>query len=174
MNGVFINLTDKDIIIKSEERSVVILANVDLVTPIRQIIKTNGPLSGIISTQLADNDIHYLQATHWFNTNYNKILRSEQNIMLSVPLVSPYIKYPFTQSQIDKINSISNGRTRLLILTKEDAEYWSSGNFKECPFRNYRLFTNIEDSLVEYPIPSTYLDAVVGSMSAITKKIGFN
>jgi hypothetical protein len=83
--------------------------------------------------------------------------------MITVPMISPYVKYPFTKDQIEKINSISNGRPRLLILTKQDAEYWSSGSF-ENPFRNYRLFSYIDEGLVEYPIPKTYLDVVVYSV----------
>jgi len=89
-----------------------------------------------------------------------------------VTLQSPYIKYPFTQEQVDKINEISRGRTRLFLLTDEDAKYWSSGNFKENPFRNYRLFVVENKKLKEYPIPTTYLDTVVGTMSLLSKKIG--
>jgi len=161
MDGVFINLTNEDITINDKSVSITIPCNKDLVTPIRQIIKTDATLSGIISTQLADNDIHNLQATKWFNTAYNKIQRAERNVIMTVPMISPYIKYPFTKDQIEKINNISNGRPRLLILTKQDVEYWSSGSFESNPFRNYRLFTHIDGNLVEYPIPKTYLDFVV-------------
>ncbi len=106
-----------------------------------------------------------------FNTVYNKIMRTEQNApVINVELVCPYYKYPFTKEQIDKINSISNGRTRLFIMSKEDAEFWSSGNF-DCPFRNYRIFVSTEsNSLIEYPIPKTYLDVVTGSLGTVARK----
>ncbi len=173
MDGVFINITDKDITIKTGDKPIHILSNADLVTPIRRPIKTNVSLSGIISVALKDDDIYTIQSTQMFNTVYNKIIRTEQNApVIKVELICPYYKYPFTKEQIDKINSISNGRTRLFIMTKEDAEFWSSGNFKENPFRNYRIFTVEGDITTEYPIPSTYLDIISSSISSVTKKFG--
>jgi len=174
MDGVFINLTDKDVTIKINDTLETIPANEDLLTPIRPVIKTEHLVSGIISSPLSDIDIHYLQSTNLFSTAH-KITRAEKNIMINVPLVSPYIKYGFEKNQIEKINNISIGRNRLFILTQEDAEYWSSGQF-ENPFRHYRLFANIDNHLVEYPIPKTYYDVVVNSvgstMTNLTKKIG--
>lgn len=173
MDGVFINLLNYDVNIKHSEGNIIVPGNPDLQTPVKQILKIHNKISATINVPLGENDIHYLQATKWFNTNYNKINRSEQSIMIDVPLINPFVKYPFTQEQIDKINEISNGRTRLLIMSKEEAKYWSNGNF-ECPFRNYRLFVPDEknESLVEYPIPKTYLDSVVKTLGTITKKIG--
>jgi hypothetical protein len=164
MDGVFINLTNEDVSLIIDNQTIVIPANPDLITPIKHIIKTTLPLSGIVSSPLASNDIHYLQNAGWYNSTYNKINRTEQNILINISMVSSYVKYPFTNEQIDKINYIANGRLRLLILTKDDAEYWSSGKFESNPFRNYRLFTNTLDGLVEYPIPKTYLDAVYNSV----------
>ncbi len=126
-------------------------------------------MSGIISTELNDEDIRNIQSAHMFNTVYTKITRSEQNAMLvPIEMVNPYIKYPFSDLQIEKINKISGGRTRLLIMSKEDAEFWSSGNF-DCPFRNYRLFTILNKKLIEYPVPKTYKDTAI---TMIKKFIG--
>lgn len=167
MDGVFINLISEDVTINTGDKSVTIVSNTDLVTPVRKSINTNTSVSGIISVALKDEEIYTLQSAQMFNTVYNKIVRTEQMApVIKVELVCPYFKYPFTKEQIDKINSISNGRTRLFIMTKEDAEFWSSGNFKENPFRNYRIFTVNENILTEYPIPITYLDM-------ISKKLGF-
>lgn len=166
MDGVFINLTDEDVNLNGK----IIPANVDLVTPIRSPILKSNIVNGIISTPLNETDIHYLQGTHWINTVYNKITRSEEEIRLTASIVSPYIKYPFTKEQIDKINCISNGRTRLFILTKKDAIFWSDGKF-ECPFRNYRLFSYEDGNLVEYQIPKTYLDSIVEGVRAVAHKI---
>jgi len=105
---------------------------------------------------------------------YKKISHSDQNVIVSASLLSPYIKYSFSKNQIDKINYLAKGRTRLLILLKEDAEFLSQGHFEETfPFRNYRLFTVIDNKLIEYPIPKTYLDTVVDSIGFISKKFGF-
>jgi len=169
MNGVFINMTEDDIVITlDDDKRVTIPGNKDLVTPIKQRIKTDNALSGIVSTPLTDTDIHNLLATKWINSTYTKIERAEQEVIITVPLISPYVKYPFTKEQIEKINNISNGRTRLLLLTKEDAEYWSGGEF-DCPFRNYRLFISEGESLLEYPIPKTYLDLVVSSVKGLMR-----
>jgi hypothetical protein len=174
MDGVFINLTNKNVEIKVEDKIVVIPANPDLVTPIKEIITVNNIVNGISSTPLKLLDIHYLKGTNWVNTVYNKITRSEEDLNITVASISPYEKYPFTKEQIDKINKISNGRTRLLILTKEDAIYWSNGKF-ECPFRNYRLFTSDDNNcLLEYPIPKTYLDLVVDGVKNIKSIINKN
>ncbi len=174
MDGVFINLISEDVIINTGDKSVTIVSNTELVTPVRKSIKTNTSVSGIISVALKDEEIYTLQSAQMFNTIYNKIVRTEQTApVIKVELVCPYFKYPFTKEQIDKINSISNGRTRLFIMTKEDAEFWSSGNFKENPFRNYRIFTVNENILTEYPIPTTYLDMISSSMSSVSKKFGF-
>ncbi len=170
MDGVFINLTDSDIIIKDKTRNFCIKGNKDLVTPVKELVQTESLVSGIVSTPLADEDVHTIQSAKMFNTVYNKIERAEQNaLMVHVVINSPYIKYPFTEYQIEQINKISSKRTRLFLLTKQDAEVWSSGNF-ECPFRNYRLLiSGTEGSLIEYPIPKTYLDSV---LSGIKKMIG--
>jgi hypothetical protein len=168
MDGVFINLTEIDITIKDKTRIFCIRGNKDLVTPIKDLIQTESLISGIVSTPLADEDVHTIQSTQMFNTVYNKIERAEQNaLMVQVTINSPYIKYPFTEHQIEKINKISTKRTRLFLLSEKDAEVWSSGNF-ECPFRNYRLFvSNPEGSLIEYPIPKTYLDSVLSGFKKI-------
>lgn len=163
MDGVFINLTKDEAVITSGESVLRVGPNVDLVTPVREEIRTSVTVSGTVSVPLDDCDIHYLQATSWFNTSYNKVLRSEKSVCVESVIVSPYIKYPFTQDQIDKINLISNNRTRLFILSKNEAIVWSQGGF-DCPFRNYRLFSVCDGLLHEYPIPKTYLDVVVASM----------
>jgi hypothetical protein len=174
MDGVFINLTGEDVTINTGDKSVTIVSNTDLVTPIRKSIKTHTSVSGITSLALKDEEIYTLQSAQMFNTIYNKIIRTEQTApLIKVELICPYFKYSFTQEQIDKINSISNGRTRLLIMTRDDAEFWSSGNFKENPFRNYRIFTVDENILTEYPIPTTYLDMISSSVSSVSKKFGF-
>jgi hypothetical protein len=170
MDGVFINISNKDVVIyhDGKEFTIKILKNIDLLTPVREIIKTNNTLSGIISTALATEDIHTIQSTQMFNTVYATITRSEQNIqMIPVTFINPYIKYPFTDPQIEKINNIANGRTRLLIMSKEDAEFWSNGNF-ECPFRKYRILVSSDNSLIEYPIPKTYRDSAVNLIKKIT------
>jgi hypothetical protein len=172
MDGVFINLSDTDITLKdsSKNKEFIIKCNYDLLTPTRNTVNTKNMLSGIISTQLSDDDIHTIQSKQLFNTVYNKITRSEQNMTIDIIYSSPYIKYSFTKDQIEKINSISNGRTRLLILSQEDVEYWSSGNFQS-PFNNYRLFTNTYAGLIEYPVPKSYKDIVSDSLGTIVKKL---
>lgn len=169
MDGVFINLTDTDVTIITKYKSIVIEANPDLITPIIEQKYTKNDINGIISTSLSENDIKYLHGTNWISTLYNKITRSEEKIVTTAQMINPYVKYPFTKEQIDKINKISNKRTRLFILTKEDAEYWSSGKF-ECPFRNYRLFTVNDNTLYEYAIPKTYLDSFVESIKNISDR----
>jgi hypothetical protein len=171
MDGVFINLTNKDVELVLDDKHITIPANPDLVTPVREIVLTENNVVGILSTPLKEDDVRYLQGTNWINTVYNKMTRSEEEVKLTVSLVSPYVKYPFTKDQIEKINHISNKRTRLLIVTKEDAQYWSDGKF-ECPFRNYRLFVCSSGILIEYPIPKTYLDAVVESAKNLGSKLG--
>lgn len=161
MDGVFINLTDKDIELAGNDKIILIPANPDLITPIKDVVFTDNMVNGILSTPLNEDDVRYLHGTNWINTLYNKITRSEEEVGISVSLVSPYVKYSFTKEQIDKINKISNKRTRLLILTKDDAQYWSDGKFESNPFRNYRLFVNDNGKLIEYPIPKTYLDFFV-------------
>jgi hypothetical protein len=170
MDGVFINLTSEDIELCIENKVVIIPANPDLVTPIKDLIFTNVVVNGILSTPLKESDIHVLRGSNWINTIYNQITTREDNIQLNVSAISPYIKYPFTKEQIAKIDKISNGRTRLLILSKEDVEYWSDGKF-ECPFRNYRLFICSNKSLLEYPIPKTYLDIVVEGVKSFSDKL---
>lgn len=171
MDGVFINLTDTDVKIRDQDDTFIIPANLDLVTPVKDIVLTECIVNGIISVPLKENDIRYLQGTQWtFNTFYNKITRSETELKVSVSLLSPYVKYPFTLEQIEKINRISNKRTRLFITTEKEARYWSDGKF-ECPFRNYRLFVSTEDSLIEYPIPKTYLDVVIEGVKNLGDKL---
>jgi hypothetical protein len=169
MDGVFINLTDKNVELVVDNKTITILANPDLVTPIKELVLTENTINAFLSTPLKEDDIRYLQGTGWINTLYNKITRSEEEIKTKILTISPYVKYPFTQEQIDKINKISNKRTRLLITTKEDVQYWAYGKF-ECPFRNYRLFVHENNSLLEYPIPKTYLDAVVEGVKKIGNK----
>ena len=127
MDGVFINLTGKDIKLSGVTKP--IPANPDLLTPIKNIVYTSSTINGILSTPLSEDDVRYLHGTNWINTLYNKITRSEEEVSVNVSMISPYVKYAFTKEQIEKINKISNKRTRLLILTKEDAEYWSSEKF---------------------------------------------
>lgn len=173
MDGVFINLTNKDVDLTIENKTIIIPANPDLVTPTREIVLTENNINGLVSTPLKEDDIRYLHGTSWVNTVYNKITRSQEEVQLTVSLISPYIKYSFTKEQIDKINKISDRRTRLLIITKEDAQYWSDGKF-ECPFRNYRLFVHENYGLIEYPIPKTYLDVVVEGVKNLSGRLGGN
>lgn len=170
MDGIFINLTEKDVLIKDKYNEFIIKGNKDLLTPITHETQTENVLSGIISYPLEEKDIHTIQSTHMLNTIYTKIERTERNaILVRVVLCGPYTKYPFTDYQVEQINKISNKRTRLLILTEKDAIYWSSGNFQS-PFSNYRLFTsNPDGSLIEYPIPKTYKDML---FSGIKKMMG--
>lgn len=170
MDGVFINLTNIDVELTLEDRTILIPANPDLVTPVKDVVMTDNIVNGILSTPLKEDDVRYLQGTNWVNTVYNKITRSEEEVKITVSVLSPYVKYPFTKEQIDKINQISNKRTRLLIVTKEDAQYWSDGKF-ECPFRNYRLFVHVDGTLIEYPIPKTYLDVVVEGVKGLTDRL---
>lgn len=140
MHGVYINLTGKDISLKNkEDKEVIIPGNPELITPIKSKNVIKQQLIGVISTPLEETDVHYIAITGILTSNYNKILRTEKEVLMSVNIIHPYSKYQFTTDQIMTINNISNGRTRLLILTKDDAEFWSSGKF-ENPFRNYRLF----------------------------------
>ena len=174
MDGVFINLTADDINVTIDNNQIItIQANPDLMTPTRQIVLTEVNTHAIVSTPLKEDDFRYLQGTNWVNTVYNKITRSEEEIKIKTLLYNPYVKYIFTKEQIEKINKISNRRTRLFITSKEDALYWSDGKF-ECPFRNYRLFAFEKGILVEYPIPKTYLDLVVDSVKIIGGKLGTN
>jgi len=170
MDGVFINLKNEDVELTIEDKTIIIPANPDLVTPVKNIVLTDNIVNGILSIPLKDDDIRYLHGTSWANTLYNKITRSEEEYRLVVSQVSPYVKYPFTKEQIEKINQISNKRTRLFILTKEDAQYWSEGKF-ECPFRHYRLFVHDNGRLLEYSIPKTYLDFVVAGVKNLGDKI---
>lgn len=136
MDGIFINLTPNDIILQDAlGNDFTVKGNPDLITPTGNEIKHDKHLKAAYLTE------------------------KEANIAVYANMIQEHIKYPFTQSQIDKINRISKGRTRLLILDKKDVEYWSIGRF-QCPFRNYRLFTWNNKKLVEYPIPKTYLDYV--------------
>jgi hypothetical protein len=169
MDGVFINLTEKDVELTHGDKTILIPANLDLITPIKDIVLTDCIVNGILSNPLKEDDVRYLHGTNWVNTLYNKITRSEEEVSINVSLVSPHVKYPFTKEQIDKINKISNKRTRLLILNKKDARYWSDGKF-ECPFRNYRLFVHEDNKLLEYPIPKTYLDAMVEGVKNLGDK----
>jgi len=163
MDGTFINLSGKDVELKINDKIVVISACPELVTPIKESIITPIIINGIISTPLAEDDIRYLHGTNWVNTIYNKITRAEEELQFNISFVNQYVKYPFTKEQIDNINKISNKRTRLFLVTEDDALYWSSGKF-ECPFRNYRLFVNVGFGLMEYPIPKTYLDTAIESV----------
>ncbi len=170
IDGVFINLTDEDIIIKDKNNEFIIKGNKDFLTPVTPETKTDNVLSGIVSYPLEEKDIHTIQSTQMFNTIYTKIERSERNaILVRLVLNNPYTKHPFTDYQVEQINKISNKRTRLLILTEKDAAYWSSGNFQS-PFSNYRLFTSGPNgSLIEYPVPKTYKNMLY---SGIKKMIG--
>lgn len=162
MDGVFINLTDQDIIIKNnEEEEFVIPKNIDLVTPIKEEITTDLSISGIISSPLSEMDIKFLQTAKFTNSTHLKISRSEKDILVKAKLISPFEKYSFTKEQIEKINNISSGRPRLLILTPQDAEFWSKGFFQP-PFRTYRLFSVIDNQLYEYPVPASgyFSDAI--------------
>lgn len=170
MDGVFINLTKDDIHLILNDKTINIPANIDLMTPVSKTLYTENTIHGIISSTLNDDDIRYLKGTNWINTVYNKITRSEEEIKIPTLYTSPFVKYPFTKDQIDKINRISNRRTRLLILNKEEAEYWSNGKF-DCPFRNYRLFSYTGNQLIEYPIPKTYLDSFVESVKNISDRV---
>jgi hypothetical protein len=174
MDGVFINLTNTDMEIKIGDdvigyKNIIISANPDLVTPVKEIMYIEEDLNATISSPLKEDDVRYLLTNNWVNTIYNKITRSEEPVILKIFKLCPYTKYSFTQDQIDKINKISNGRTRLFILDKNDIEYWSDGKY-ECPFRRYRLFTKIDDKLIEYPIPKTYLDVVVEGVKHVLKQ----
>lgn len=170
MDGVFINLTNLDIELKLEDKKYIIPANPELVTPTKDVVYTENNITAILSTPLSEEDIRYLHGKNWINTLYNKITRSEIEIKIPSVYINSYVKYPFTKEQIDKINQISNKRTRLFILTEQDAKYWSDGNF-ECPFRNYRIFTFVNNTLIEYPIPKTYLDVIVDNMKHISDKL---
>lgn len=171
MDGVFINLTAKDMSIKIQNGTTVIIhKNPELVTPVKERMYIDEVIHAISSAPLKDNDIHYLQKTNWMNTLYNKITRSEEDIIVHSLAVQRHVKYPFTAEQIEKINYISNGRTRLLVMDEEDAIFWSDGKF-ECPFRNYRLFSVNLEVLVEHPVPKTYLDLVVNGVKNISKRV---
>lgn len=139
MDGVFINLTDCDITLPN---SIIIKHDPELITGSRNTSIKESKLKAI---------------TH--NDEFEKITD------VSVYSYSEYIKYPFTQDQIDKINNITKGRKRLLILSQKDVEYWSNGKF-QCPFRQYRLFTFKNGNLIEYPIPKTYLDIVTETVNS--------
>jgi hypothetical protein len=140
MNGIFINLTENDIKIESEHKEdIFILGNPDLVTPTRKEANRDNIINAV-----------YLNSD-----------RAEKDINITITKISEHIKYPFTQDQIDKINSMSKGRTRLLIMPRKDAICWAHGMF-EAPFRNYRLFSLINNNtLLEHTVPKSYLDIVV-------------
>jgi hypothetical protein len=142
MDGIFINLTKNDIIIEDniESKKYIIKARKELVPPSSQVVKKNNKINAKIETvNIGDSEEYELE------------------INVVIPKISEYMIYPFTKDQIDIINQISRGRTRLFILEQRDVEYWSYGKF-QCPFRNYRLFTQYNGKLIEYPIPKTYLD----------------
>ncbi len=168
MDGVFINLTCTDIELTIKDELVTIPANIELVTPVKNKILTDNFINGILSSPLTEDSVCYLHKTNW--NKYKQITRSEEDLKVDVKLINPYVKYPFTKEQIEKINKISANRTRLLILTKEDAEYWSNGKFDSNPFRNYRLFTVENKNLIEYPIPKTYLNMIVENFNILSDK----
>ena len=140
MDGVFINLTDNDVIVRDINGKELIIKYIkEICTP---------------SRYEAHDDIMVCTETS-----------TEKYVIRCVPR-SKYVKYTFTDVQIEKINEISCRKTRLFIMSEEDADCWSSGSFK-CPFRNYRIFTVSKDGnhLTEYPRPITYLDTFVNSTS---------
>lgn len=142
MDGVFINLTNEDIVLYDiNNKEFMVRSNKDLITPTRYE---------------AIEDFTICTET------------PTDKYVMRCSLKADYIKYPFTEEQIEKINEISNGKTRLFIMTEEDAICWSLGKFK-CPFRNYRLFVVLNNgySLVEYQKPLTYLDSVVNSATTL-------
>jgi hypothetical protein len=145
MDGIFINLTGEDIDITDiNGKQVTIKCDPELITP-RRYEKQE---SSVIKTE----------------TEFDKII-------VKIETVVQYIKYPFTEEQILKINKISSGKTRLFILNEDDANYWSNDKF-ECPFRNYRLFVIKDQKILEYPRPRTYLDLVVDSANSILRDAG--
>ncbi len=161
MDGTFINLTPNDLFLQDATgQNFKVNGNPDLVTPTSQAMKSDSYIKGIFFIEAITGSLN------------------ESTISVNVPMIREHIKYPFTQQQIDKINNYSQGRTRLLILDPKDVEYWSIGRFK-CPFRNYRLFTWDNKSLIEYPIPKTYLDYVSDTVESVAnvgskfyKKVG--
>jgi hypothetical protein len=175
MDGVFINLTDKDVnLIDKDNERIVVPANPDLMTPIKSVVKTPMSLSAVVSCPLSETDIKYLKSAKYSNSSYLKVSRSEKDVILKANMISPYEKYSFTKEQVDKINSITLGRTRLLILTKEDAEFWSRGFF-QTPFSSYRLFSATNGELIEYPVPPlSYISDAISKVKSYLPLPRFN
>lgn len=145
--NILINLTGSDVTITDESGKLfVVKGNPELETPYRRTLKED------------DNFI---------NTYYLSSNNMEGTVALKSTPFSEYIKYPFTEDQIKKINSISKGRTRLFILSKQDARYWSTGKFQH-PFRHYRIFVVDNQHLIEYQKPSTYLDTISSVVTTFT------
>lgn len=147
MNGVFINLMNKDVILNDiNNKELIVKCDKDLITPSRYEVVEEFTICTESPTD---------------------------KYIIRCSIKPEYVKYPFTDEQIFRINEISQNKTRLFIMSEEDANYWSLGKFK-CPFRNYRIFTDDGYNLIEYQKPLTYLDTVVNSAAIVytsSKKI---
>lgn len=166
MDGVFINLTGEDVtIIDANQKKIIIPGNIDLVTPIKNISSKEQTVNGIVSVPLSQEQINS-KIGQWDTNEYNNVYRNEIDVKINSYKISGFIKYTFRQEQKIKIDKITNGRTRLFIMSENEVDFWSSGQF-DCPFRNYRIFTVEGEKLIERGIPKTYLDVVVDGVSNI-------
>lgn len=149
MDGVFINLTNEDVILCDiNNKELVVKCDKDLITPSRYEV-----VEELTVCTESPTDKYIVRCS----------------------MKPEYVKYSFTDEQIIRINEISQNKTRLFLMSEEDANSWSLGKFK-CPFRNYRIFTVSNDgyNLTEYQKPLTYLDTVVNSAAIVytsSKKI---
>jgi hypothetical protein len=166
MNGVFINITNRDIIVDN----MTIPHNKELITQYRdEMLINNAPISAVISTPLttplgAESNTYSYVPSGIFANSY-KMIRDETQINLNVPTVQKKIKYSFTNEQIEIINNISKNRTRLFIVTEEDADCWLNGRF-ECPFRNYRIFICRDGRLLEHVAPRSVADIIISGIKS--------
>jgi hypothetical protein len=145
MEGVFVNLTDNDIIFKpSENTKATIVPKVD----------------NLKSSYKSNED----------NLKNNSILGQNGTELHSLP-VSKFRglgKDHFTDKQIEKINSICNGHTRLLIMDMEEAIGWISPHSEYVvQFTRYRIlvpqFTEkgFIKGFIEFQKPDTLLKSAL-------------
>jgi ethanolamine utilization cobalamin adenosyltransferase len=145
MEGVFVNLTDNDIIFKpTDNTKATIITKVDsLMSSYKSDVnkKNNSTILGQNGTELHS---------------------------LSVSKFKGLGKDHFTDKQIEKINSICNGHTRLLIMDMEEAIGWISPHSEYAvPFTRYRIlvpqFTEkgFIKGFIEFQKPDTLLKSAL-------------
>ena len=107
MDGVFINITENDVIIDGN----IIVGNPDLVTPIRKIIYTENNLNCKLSTPINEEDVKYIcphpaKQAYFLAFSQIRIQQLLKEILLKQEGMTPDLFAEFRREDVPKSEEI--------------------------------------------------------------------